>query len=303
MVEKIDFELINKIRNKKGKSKTTRYWISILAGLSIILLFIFKIEPNEYSVGIILGAGFIGVVCAAVLLHFLTKPIDRDYKKQLKKHVVDKIIDELGLNLNYDSNSKLSKDEFKNSKLIDLAYCRYDSSDLFRGATDNLSFIFSEISITPRHEGKLPISGIYFRFDFNMEKEFVLDFVEANSGLLNTLNSTPGFRMATQKVDIPNMADGKSVFTNNIDLTRSLFSNDFFSNLKNSILQEHEELYFSLRNGQLHIFVKTARDFIKIDYDLEIENQIDQYVNDIQFLYSSGNKFKSFFEPYIQKMI
>jgi hypothetical protein len=300
--EKIDFNLINEIRLKKGKAVFNRVGLSLLAGIVLVVIIIltlwstvFWINPTKVLVGTI----FIGVVFTCILVALLTRKIDKDYKKSIKEHITDKVICALGYELRYVLDANLSKNDFKKSKLIDVAYSSFKSEDLFHGKIGDLDFQFSEISIEPNYKGKAPFKGLYFCFDFQIQEEFILDVVEPNLNLLDNVNSTPGLRGNTQKFDCPQFNEFYSIFTNDIVLAGSLLSEQFILNFKKNYIDSEQILFFSVREGKLHIALYNENDYFKIDYNTEIEKQISIQINDIQFVYCSSNELRLFFEPYL----
>ena len=303
--KKIDFDSINDIRIKKGKAVFNRVGISLLAGVAMIVLMICSLWSTVFwlnPIKVVFGTIFIGVVFTALLTHLLTRKINKVYKKQIKEQVTDKVISSLGYDLRYVLDVELSKEAFKKSKLIDLAYSRFKSEDLFLGKLGNTEFQFSEISIEPNHNGKPPFKGLYFRFDFNINKKFVLDVVEPNIRLLDKLNSTPGLRRNTQKIDCPLLNDFYSIFTNDTTIAAILLTEQFNLNFKKKFIDCEQLFFFSIRDGQLHMVVYNEGDFFQIDYNTEIEKQIKQQISDIEFVYKTANELKSFFEPYINEL-
>ena len=301
----IDFDSINDLRIKKGKAVFNRVGISLLAGVAMVVLIICSLWSTVFWLNplkVLFGTILIGAVFTGLLTHLLTRRINKTYKKQIKEQVTDKVISSLGYELRHVLDAELSKEAFKKSKLIDLAYSRFKSEDLFIGKLGNTDFQFSEISIEPMHNGKPPFKGLYFRFDFNINKNFVLDVVQSNISLLDKLNSTPGLRSNTQKIDCPLLNDFYSIFTNDTALAANLLTEQFNLNFKKKFIDCEQHFFFSIREGQLHMVTYNERDYFQIDYNTEIEKQINKQISDIEFVYKSSNELKSFFEPYINEL-
>jgi hypothetical protein len=302
---KIDFNSINEMRIKKSKANLNRVGISILVGISLTITIMVGLWSEiiwMHPLKVITGTLLIGVVCSALLSFILTRKLNQNFKKAIKEQVTKKTIEALGLDLSCVVNANLSKAEFKASKLIDLAYCRFKSEDFFTGKIDQIPYQFSEISIVPNYEGRLPFKGLYFRFDFSMNKELIIDAVEPRKGLLNKINSTSNFRNNTLSFKCLELEDIYSIFTNEIDSAKKLFSKEFSAALKTGMNQLGQPIYFTLRDGKLHFIIKDDTNYFNISFDKEIEHQIEQHCEEITFVHSFANELKNLFEPYLNEL-
>jgi hypothetical protein len=306
ITKKIDFDLINEIRLKKGKTVFNRTGFSILAGITLIVIIIISLWSKmlwQHPLKVFFGTFIIGAVFTALLAYILTSKTNKEYKKQLKEHLTDKIIAELGYNLEYILETKLSKEDFKRSKLIDLAYSRFKSEDLFIGEIDTTKFQFSELSIEYNYEGKAPFNGLYFRFDFDLPKDFVLDVVEQKKGRLDKINSTLKLRDGLVIIENQQLNTFYSIFSNDQSLTSLVLSDHFYLNFKKRFIDSNQTVFFSIREGLLHITLFNETDYFKINYDVEIEKQINQQISDLEFVYNSANELLLFFKPLIKDVL
>jgi hypothetical protein len=304
--ENIDFKSINEIRVKKSKANFNRVGISILVGVSVIVAIIIGLWSEVFwlnPIRVIAGTFLIGAVCASLLSYVLTRKLNQNFKKAVKEQVTQKAIEALGYDLNCIVNTDLSKAEFQKSKLVDLAYCRFKSEDFFTGKIDQLPYQFSEISIEPNYKGKLPFTGFYFSFDFSINKELVIDAVEPRTDLLNKINSTSDFRPNTVPFECSDLKNIYSIYTNEIETARSLFSSDFITSLKHLNKTKEQTVYFTIREGKLHIVICDESNNFSFNYDVDIENQFEQHCAELTFVNDSAKDLKLIFEPFIHKLI
>jgi hypothetical protein len=304
--ENIDFNSINEIRVKTRKANFNRVGISILVGISVIVAIIIGLWSEVFwlnPIRVIAGTFLIGAVCASLLSYVLTRKLNQNFKKAVKEQVTQKAIEALGYDLNCFVNTDLSKAEFQKSKLIDLAYCRFKSEDFFTGKIDQLPYQFSEISIEPNYQGKLPYKGFYLSFDFSINKELIIDAVEPRTGLLNKINSTSDFRSNTVPFECLDLNNFYSIYTNEIESAMSLFSSDFISSLKQLNKTKEQTVYFTIRGGKLHIAICDESNNFNFSDDVEIENQIEQHCAELTFVHDLAKDLKLIFEPFIHKLI
>lgn len=303
--ETIDFNSINEMRIKKSKANFNRVGISVLIGITLIITIILGLWSEVFwvhPIKVIIGTLLIGAVFTALLSYLLTTKLNQNFKKAIKEHVTQKTIEVLGLDLKCVVNADLSKAEFQTSKLIDLAYCRFKSEDFFTGKIDQTPYQFSEISIEPNYEGRLPFKGLYFCFDFSINKELIIDAVESRKGLLNKINSTSNFRSNTTYYECLELIDIYSIYTNEIDSVKKLFSVEFVSLLEKVMNQKGQPVYFTVREGKLHITIKDETNYFNISYDKEIEHQIVQHCKELNFVSSTAQELKSMFESYMNSL-
>lgn len=305
IASKIDFNSINEMRIKKSKSNFNRVGISVLVGIALIFTIIVGLWSDVFWIHplkVITGTLLIGAVCTALLSFILTRKLNQNFKKAIKEQVTQKTIEALGLDLNCVVNADLSKAEFQASKLIDLAYCRFKSEDLFTGKIVQTPYQFSEISIEPNYEGILPFKGLYFSFDFSINKELIIDAVEPRKGLLKKINSTSNFRSNTTFFECLDLMDSYSIYTNEIDTAKKLFSEEFILILRKVMNQQGQPVYFTVRDGKLHLTIKDETNYFNISYDKEIEHQIEQHYKELNFVNSAAQELKSLFEPYMNSL-
>ncbi|MFM7667798.1 MAG: DUF3137 domain-containing protein [Bacteroidota bacterium] len=194
----------------------------------------------------------------------------------------------------------LSQSEFLKGKLY-TSFNDYSAEELFEGTIEKIPVKFTEVHLQSksRYSTHNVFRGFYSNFNYGLNSDLVIDVIEDNSRDMEFLQKLNLKRDKLVKIDNQEFEKKYVVYSNQPELTSELLSASFIKNL--SILSNELEsiVYFSVRNGCVHIAYNDGIDHFIIDHDKNVEELSENFYNDIIKMYNRMNKIKLFIDSNI----
>ena len=295
----IDFKALNDFRLEKKKiidSRTNKILISCLLTIIIVLYFIW---PHVHWIQAII----VSIILFVILYGILVKLFVRKYLNQFIIHFRDNVISVLLNSLKFDVKLNLekvlSRSMFNEGKLF-TNFNVFNPEEFFEGTIDELPISFSELLLeykSRRYTNRI-FYGFFIKLHYNLDTNLIIDVIEdsTNSDVLQKLNFK---RNQLVKIEDSEFERYYVVYSNNVDLTKSLISNTVIDNLKKLNVIAKNRVYFSIRNGSIHVAYNDERNYFEIDKDKTIEELTETHFNDLNDIFVILKEIKMFFDSNI----
>jgi hypothetical protein len=150
---------------------------SLAAALVFILAGVYLVDPGQTHYSILIFAGPVVSLLAAVLTWSLWVR-DKTFVADFKQELIERIIHFISPDLTYQSNNFIGVDTFERSRLFMTGIDRYNGDDYVFGKIDRTQFWFSEVKAeykTTTSKGQTQwhtiFKGLFFVADFNKHFE------------------------------------------------------------------------------------------------------------------------------------
>jgi len=280
-IQKLDLNLLNHLRDiNKTINKLSVTLFSIL-----IISFFFFIYYTWYLGGIVsIVISLIAVAISHNILHSLfIQSHEETFEKVYSTNVINKLLDDLDLKINWISKDKLTKSEINTSKLFPSTFTKIKMGRILNGSHNNQPFIFTQLEIKSRSQKRDThiFNGFYYRFDLNFDEFFILDVVEDRSFGVDFFQKINPARPSLMKFENEIFEKKYAVYSNNTELASSFLSSAFIEELLrlNNILET--TIYFSIRMGSLHIAMPNKLEkLFQIDSNRDISEMAIDHINE-----------------------
>jgi hypothetical protein len=305
-IQKIDLNSLTHIRDKKNRIISLRSNMILIIGIIASAFLTYYTWYLGWFLSILITVvAFIIIIL--ILFNFFINPHAEEFEKKYTDNAINKILEELEFNVNWTSKLKLSKREFKKSKLFPTNFNSLENGRILKGKFNNHPYLFSQIEIKYKRKGRgamLPdmtiFKGFYFRFDFDFDQYFILDVVKDESLGIDFFQKINFARPTLVKVDHLIFEEKYAVYSNNIEFTRAFLSSAFIKDILklNDILET--TIYFSIRMGSLHVAAPNEYDkLFQIDRTREIGDMAIDHVNET---YNINNITKQIYTLFVSHL-
>lgn len=309
----LDSDRLNQIRDKQLKlitKKNTEKKVLVIIGFISIFALIYLLSGNFLFPAIlfvVFGLLFWFLDFFNLFVSYLNKKYTLNYRSLFNEEITKPLINQLGLNLSYKFNindgiySEPAKD-FKKSKLF-LKYNVCFIEDTFEGEMNSIKYKFQEVqlSLNSKYSHILIFDGLYFSFDFSLDRSFVLDVLNDETGDVDMLQKLNFFRAELIKIEDDDFEKNYVVYSNNIDLSKQFLSINFVRKLKLLNFKLGNNIFFSIRNGILHVCFNDENSYFDITEE-DWSKQAKRHYADLIKLTSICKEIFNFFKNEIESL-
>lgn len=241
----------------------------------------------------------VGIIVSIILSAILIASSVNEYKKSFKSKFMPLIIEKVGMDLNYDFKSGISRDVVLQSRLFKQPD-RYHCEDLMHGSFEDVNFVSSDVHMEERHvttdsKGNRRVyyetyfQGRWFIYEFNKEFNGVIQVRE------DGFFEGPSWGLKVKKVSLEDVEFNKKF------KTYSTNEHDAFYVLTPSLMEKIKELerrypgkiYFSFIGKQLHIGIYNSKDAFEPPIWTPLNDEfVESQILDILILKDIVNELK-----------
>jgi hypothetical protein len=219
------------------------------------------------------------------------------FKKGFRESVLDKLLKDIGYDLKLNIEKPLTKSEFLKGKLF-TSFNVFEPEELFEGNIEDIPVKFSELHLQSksRYSTRTIFRGFYANFNFGLREDLVIDVIQddsRNSALLQKMNLS---RDKLVKVDDPDFEKKYVVYSNQTELATELLSPKFIHQLSLHSDKLGSTIFFSIRNGYVHIAYNDSTDHFVIDHNQAVEELTEKFYQDITKMYDVINELNNFIQ-------
>lgn len=301
---KIDFASINELRLKNKKIIDSRSNLFLGINLIILIALIIFIWPHVGFFTAIFVPIFVVAIIFAILHSLFIKKYEVQFKKGFRESVLDKLIKDIGYDLKLNIEKPLTQAEFLKGKIY-TSFNSFEPEELFEGNIEDIPVKFSELHLQSksRYSTRTIFRGFYANFNFGLREDLVIDVIQddsRNSALLQKMNLS---RDKLVKVDDPDFEKKYVVYSNQTELTTELLSPKFIQQLSLHSDKLGSTIFFSIRNGYVHIAYNDSTDHFVIDHNQAVEELTEKFYQDITKMYDVINELKNFIQMNIISIV
>lgn len=237
----------------------------------------------------------IAIVLCAILGGFAWGIITKDLRRQFKYAVIEKLVNFIDTNLEYNPNGYITKEQFNQSKIFHTQPNRYKGDDLVSGKIGQTRIKFSELDA--KHEsgsGKnrhvvTVFKGLFFIADFNkhfLGRTVVLpDASEKVFGRFSqALQKLNVLRDELVKLEDPEFEKEFVVYGSDQIEARYILSTSLMQRILDFKAKTGQTIYLSFIGSQIYVAVSYPRDLFEPQYfkTLLDFSPIAKYFEDLQ---------------------
>lgn len=237
----------------------------------------------------------IAVVLCAILGGFAWGIITKDLRRQFKYAVIEKLVNFIDTNLEYNPNGHIPKEQFNQSKIFHTQPNRYKGDDLVVGKIGQTRIKFSELdakhesgSGKNRHVVKI-FKGLFFIGDFNKHfygQTIVLpDAAEKLLGRFGqALQKMNLMRGNLVKLEDPEFEKEFVVYSSDQIEARYILSTSLMQRILDFKAKTGQTIYLSFIGSQIYVAVSYPRDLFEPQYFKTMLDfaPIQEYFEDLQ---------------------
>jgi hypothetical protein len=283
-IQKLDLNFLDHLRGiNKTITKRSNIIISIL--LIAFFFFIYYTWYLGWIVSIVISLIVLGI--SYNILHSLfIQSHEEAYDKEYSTNVINKLLNDIDLKVNWTSKDKLTKSEINTCKLFPSTFTKIQMGRIINGSHNNQPYIFTQLEIKSRSQKRdtLIFNGFYYRFDldFDFDEFLILDVVEDRSFGVDFFQKINLARPSLVKFENEIFEKKYAVYSNNTEFASSILSQAFIEALLklNDILET--TIYFSIRMGSLHIAMPNKLEkLFQIDSNRDISEMAFDHIKEI----------------------
>lgn len=280
-IQKLDLNFLDHLR---GINKTITKRSDIIIPILLIAFFFFIYYTWYLGWILSIVISLIAMAISYNILHSLfIQTLEETFEKEYSTNVINKLLDDLDLKVNWTSKDKLTKSEINTSKLFFSIFTKIQMGRIINGSHNNQPFIFTQLEIKSRSQKRdtLIFNGFYYRFDLDFDEFFILDVVEDRSFGVDFFQKINPARPSLVKFENEIFEKKYAVYSNNTEFASSFLSQAFIEALLklNDILET--TIYFSIRMGSLHIAMPNKLEkLFQIDSNRDISEMAIDHINE-----------------------
>ena len=301
---KINFETINQLRLKNKKVIDRRSTIYGLICLVIYICLVVLIWPHASFIAA-LGLPLIIVFVLFGILHRLfIRKYELQFQKGFRENVLDILLKGIGYDLKLNLEKPLTKSQFLKGKLF-TSFNDYSAEELFEGTIDKIPVKFTEVHLQSksRYRSYTVFRGFYSNFNYSLGNGLVIDVIQDESGDREFLQKLNLKRDKLVKIEDEDFEKKYVVYSNEPELAKDLISTSFIKNLTDFSESFNSLVYFSIRNGQVHMAYSDAVNHFIIDHNKTVEDLTENFYKDITKMNEIMVRKKSFIDTHIIPLV
>ena len=280
-IHKLDLKFLDYLR---GFNKTINKLSGIIFSILIIAFFFFIYYTWYLGWLVSIVMSLIAIAISYNILHSLfIQSHEEVYEKEYSTNVINKILNDINLKVNWISKDKLTKSEINTSKLFPSTFTKIKMGRILNGSHNNQPFIFTQLEIKSRSQKRdtLIFNGFYYKFDLDFDEFFILDVVEDRSFGIDFFQKINLARPALIKFENEIFEKKYAVYSNNTKFASSFLSQAFIEALLKLNDMLETTIYFSIRMGSLHIAMPNKLEkLFQIDTSKDIVEMAIDHINE-----------------------
>ncbi|MCI5221354.1 MAG: DUF3137 domain-containing protein [Candidatus Electrothrix sp. AR4] len=263
-----DLEVLEKKR-KKAYKKIHLLGGGVLLLAAAIIGLLFNTVSDKGSLFMITGS--VGTVIITIGYHFFTK----DYVREFKAKIIQKIVSFIDSNLTYSSTGCVSRSQFTDSGIFNRQPDKYKGDDLVRGKIGATQMEFSEIHAQYKTETKdskgnrrtqwhTIFKGMFFLADFNKHFKGRTVVLPDNAerimgGLAKMFQSWNISRDQLVKLEDPEFEKFFVVYSDDQVEARYILSTSLMKRISDFKKKSNRKIYISFAGSKIYVAVSYSK--------------------------------------------
>jgi len=257
----------------RRKSILIKYTISIIGMLASFMAAFFLAEKYIFVFYLAIAA----IIGLMAFLFLVVKKEQKEYRAIYKRDVVKAIVKLINPDWQYDSEGRISSNDYRNSQLFAKSWDKYEGDDLVSGVIEKTDFQFSELhtqykTIKTDSEGKREedwhtiFKGLFAHADFNKEikgRTFILPESASKSFSKYGDDISSAGETKLVKLENPEFEKAFKVYSTDQIESRYILTPTMMESIVNIYKKYKRRVYFSFIGSRVYVAMSFNKDLFE----------------------------------------